>query len=631
MEYLNALWSLKWAILAVIFCCVIFYFWYIGKYYSDNKNLKNDSAKKEKNEREFFKVYPSQEEELLDIPFAEKDVVGKLPAAKKLIENLREGKPFFLQAAEAIFIADKIKKDLYLDENGTLVIDKNDAIKVAEMIQFDPQDLVRYLLSIEKKLDPNNPKNKIPLEDFLYFARNAKNFNFLAYGKGKEEKDNDALVKIKTAIYESWMEQVEVRISNSDSEIENTNVEDEEMIPEVIFEQVKNSDDEKEDEPKLKIDPETGLVIDPNIIKIEKLDGDKVRIFTKSGKIIVKDDLKTYEYRDLVEEQEKEEEKNRKLGRGRIQNNDLGSEFSNTQNKDSVLDDSSNKNISDSNSSSTSKTSAVDLAVQQADAPVDYLALYKSQFGSLGKDELQKYEATRTIDSLRHRLRRYYDDGAFSSVKFSQELVDENKFFTDKDTVLRLFIQLFDVEYYGVKKMTQKKELKNVFFGSTIFKNDKKYFFRTVNIHFFLAVMYSMVNSKDKESFYQTVYEDFETVNESAVEQIIDCLNYETDILVNAKGNGYLIDSVYSVDGVKVKTKNLLINNESLDKIFHDKKDLLSPTTTAFYNKFDELRNKIGDSVKTVAYGQGVEKYCKNNDVFELDSEYFFRKKSGEA
>lgn len=385
--FFGLLFKFWWVIIGLGIGYYLYYLYMIGK--AETRNENGDKKKKKKSyadlkPEERFQPFDSQEKTILDIDFAEKDVAEKIPGVKQLIFNLRDGKPFLLRLVEAVYIADKLSSRIDLDESGTMTIEKNDAVHVAEIIQLDPQDLIRYILAMEKKLDPENPKTKINLADFLYLARNARNFNLLAYGSEPEKKETEVLVKIKTAIYNSWNENVQVEIKDHEKIKTEKNSEQSNHEPEIIFENkdvVSNSDREHST-----IDPVTGEVIDPSILKVEKLDNGHIRIYTRSEKIIEKDDFNIYSYRDLVEKREAEAEKNRKLG---IKNN--------------VVDTSKGEDLHSTNPENVPTTSSVNFTSTQADLPPNELAHYESQFGKLSDEERREFEKTRKISSLMFR------------------------------------------------------------------------------------------------------------------------------------------------------------------------------------------------------------------------------------
>jgi len=278
-EMFSKLW---WIFPAMFLIYFIYYFLRMKKTNLQNKNEVNNEDEKEK--RELFQVYESDEKKYLDIDFDERSVVEKLPIAKELILNLQEGKPFYIKSAEAVYIADKIEKELKLDENGVMVVEKNDALRMAQLIQYDPTDLVRYMLAMEKKLDPKNSNSKISLGDFLFLARNARNFNLLAYGSEAEKKDGDALIKMKTAIYNSWFDDVQVNIEDQDVIDERKPAEHQDKKDEIIYESTGSLESDSSQEYST-VDPVTGEVNDPSILKVEKLEGNKIRIYTKTRQL----------------------------------------------------------------------------------------------------------------------------------------------------------------------------------------------------------------------------------------------------------------------------------------------------------------------------------------------------------
>lgn len=132
-----------------------------------------------------------------------------------------------------------------------------------------------------------------------------------------------------------------------------------------------------------------------------------------------------------------------------------------------------------------------------------------------------------------------------------------------------------------------------------------------------MAVVYGMIKSNEKETFYQNIYKDFSKINEDNITSIIDCINNKVELFSKTK-DSYLSDAIYIVDGIPIKTKVLIFKNENNK---HD--DLVD----AIYTKWKKLKESMGTSVETKAFGMRVQ---KTSFDFEMDSSYFFRKKQGE-
>jgi len=601
-----------WWIFPVMFGGYYLYYLYaLGKAEMEGKTGEKKKKKKTYEDlkpEERFQPHDSQEKTILDIDFTEKNVTEKFPEVKKLIENLRQGKPFLLRSVEAVYIADKLSSRLVLDDNGTMTIEKNDAIHVAEIIQLDPQDLIRYILAMEKKLDPKNPKTKINLADFLYLARNARNFNLLAYGSEPEKKETAPLVKMKTAIYNSWNENVHVEIKDHEKIEAEKKSEQSNHEPEIVFEnQNVVSDSGKEHST---IDPVTGEVIDPSILKIEKLDNGHIRIYTRSEKIIEKDDFNIYSYRDLVEEREAEAEKNRKLG---IKNN--------------VVNVEKEVDLLNTNPESVSEN-ITPFVTTQADLPPNELAHYESQFGKLSNDERKEFEKTRKISSLMFRSKKYYYKEFSNTISFSDELLTDNKFLSEEN-ILNTLLQLFDVEFSEVRISTQRTLLRTIYIGTNTLQRGAEVVYRTVNVDFFLAVLYTMTKAEDKETFYKNVYSDFKNINEEYVASIVDGINMCLRVELFSKSQGsYLAEVIYTANSTVIKTKVLIFNAEALNKIVQNINTDMKKTNR-IYENWIKLKENIGSSVKTKAYGKNNVAKSKVQSL-ELGSEYFFRRKQGE-
>lgn len=615
--FFGLLFKFWWMILGLNISLVIGYYLYY--LYSLRKaETEGEVGEKKKKKKTYedlkpeekFHPHDCQEKTILGIDFTEKNVTEKFPEVEKLIENLRSGEPFLLRSVEAVYIADKLSSRLVLDDNGTMTIEKDDAIHVAEIIQLDPQDLIRYILAMEKKLDPENEKTKIRLADFLYLARNARNFNLLAYGSEPEKEDDKGLVKMKTAIYNSWNRDIQVAIKDREKIEAEKKLKPESHEPEIVFENQNVASTSEEEHST--IDPVTGEVKDPSIIKVEKLDNGRVRLYTQSRKIIEKNDFEIFSYRDLVEEEEEAAaEKNKRFG---IKNNvvDVEKEEANLLNTNP-------ENVSEN---------ITPFVTTQVDLPPNELAHYESQFGKLSDEERKEFEKTRSISSLMFRSKKYYYKEFSNTISFSDELLTDNKFLT-KENILNTLLQLFDVKFSQVRISTQRTLLQTIYIGTNKLSRGAEVTYRTVNVDFFLSVLYTMIKTEDKETFYKNVYNDFKNIDEEYVASIIDGINMCLDVELFSKSQGsYLVEVIYTVDSVVIKTKVLIFDAKSLNKIVQNI-NIDMKKTNEIYENWIKLKESIGSSIKTKVFGKNNVAKSKIQSL-ELGSEYFFRKKQGE-
>ena len=615
--FFGLLFKFWWMILGLNISLVIGYYLYY--LYSLRKaETEGEVGEKKKKKKTYedlkpeekFHPHDCQEKTILGIDFTEKNVTEKFPEVEKLIENLRSGEPFLLRSVEAVYIADKLSSRLVLDDNGTMTIEKDDAIHVAEIIQLDPQDLIRYILAMEKKLDPENEKTKIRLADFLYLARNARNFNLLAYGSEPEKEDDKGLVKMKTAIYNSWNRDIQVAIKDREKIEAEKKLKPESHEPEIVFENQNVASTSEEEHST--IDPVTGEVKDPSIIKVEKLDNGRVRLYTQSRKIIEKNDFEIFSYRDLVEEEEEAAaEKNKRFG---IKNNvvDVEKEEANLLNTNP-------ENVSEN---------ITPFVTTQVDLPPNELAHYESQFGKLSDEERKEFEKTRSISSLMFRSKKYYYKEFSNTISFSDELLTDNKFLT-KENILNTLLQLFDVKFSQVRISTQRTLLQTIYIGTNKLSRGAEVTYRTVNVDFFLSVLYTMIKTEDKETFYKNVYNDFKNIDEESVASIIDGINMCLDVELFSKSQGsYLVEVIYTVDSVVIKTKVLIFDAKSLNKIVQNI-NIDMKKTNEIYENWIKLKESIGSSIKTKVFGKNNIAKSKIQSL-ELGSEYFFRKKQGE-
>ncbi len=161
MEIISAVFELFidfwWLFLALVFGVfgLVIYKIYFEKN-EKNKNEKDDEENEKDDEDEkLFKTFPSDEERILNIDFAKKDVETELDNIEKLVEKLKTGKPFVARAIDAIYFADNLESEINLSDGGVLVISESDSKSLIKKIMSDPIDIVRYVQSVKKLIDIN--------------------------------------------------------------------------------------------------------------------------------------------------------------------------------------------------------------------------------------------------------------------------------------------------------------------------------------------------------------------------------------------------------------------------------------------------------------------------------------------
>ena len=138
-----------------------------------------------------------------------------------------------------------------------------------------------------------------------------------------------------------------------------------------------------------------------------------------------------------------------------------------------------------------------------------------------------------------------------------------------------------------------------------------------------------MIKTEDKETFYKNVYNDFKNIDEESVASIIDGINMCLDVELFSKSQGsYLVEVIYTVDSVVIKTKVLIFDAKSLNKIVQNI-NIDMKKTNEIYENWIKLKESIGSSIKTKVFGKNNVAKSKIQSL-ELGSEYFFRKKQGE-
>ncbi len=262
----------------------------------------------------------SEEEKFLNISLTQKEINDFKPRMESLIKKLIESKDIFsVTAIEAIFIAEKVADSLKLNEDGILVIEYKVAKKLSIEILKNPMEIIHYIKAVEKKIDTNNENNKIPLNEVLYMMRNAKRFGLY---KEKNSEDEEIMIKLRVAIHDSYYSNVPIKLVEEMKD-EVFQKDEEEFY---IVNTHKFGDEERTE---TTMDPDTKLMHDSNIEKVEQLGDGKIKIFTKNRKEIIRSDFKFYEFRDLVEEEEEEMLK-KQLASGELTSlDDITAEFKN--------------------------------------------------------------------------------------------------------------------------------------------------------------------------------------------------------------------------------------------------------------------------------------------------------------
>lgn len=302
VRIIGAFWWVFFVLVAIVISVVVVK-------YKQESNSKEDETRSEvkKEIDKLFTIYSSDEERILGIEFGKEEVEDTLKSIRGLVENLKKAKPFSVRAVEAIYLADKIENRFLLTDNGVLVITAQDSKKLAKIIFNDPLDIVRYILSMKKLIDPNDTKNKVPLKDVLYMLSNAKNFQILSEGKEDErEKDGELLIKLKTAIYDSYFSDVQIGIEQND-DIDSLNTSNNNFM--FVSEHLESEDEEKEAEAEKAeegekekdedvsedfqepyLDKDTKLVVNPSVESVAELEDGKIEVIANGFKT-VKDDF----------------------------------------------------------------------------------------------------------------------------------------------------------------------------------------------------------------------------------------------------------------------------------------------------------------------------------------------------
>jgi len=182
-----------------------------------------------------------------------------------------------IKPVEAILLSELYSESIKINERGELLLTRDTVIDFSNFIFSNPTEFLKYVKSIETKIDQTNEKNKVKLGDLLFMMRNARKFGLSI---NKEAGEND--YKIKAAIHEKNFKNTVINFVPED------NIVDESYVFKTGNTRVKNLYIEQEEE-ELNDAEENS-----NVEEVVKLNNGRILIVLKDGTKIEKDDFNIY-------------------------------------------------------------------------------------------------------------------------------------------------------------------------------------------------------------------------------------------------------------------------------------------------------------------------------------------------
>ena len=456
-------------------------------------NTKNSQRKIVKN---YSHSLMTEEEKYLGINITNDDP----KVYKKRIEDLifllnkTKGK-VQVNAVEAIMLVELFSDSVLVNENGELVIDLKTALNFSKAIYHDPMKFITYIKAVETKLDLNNKDNKIELGDVLYMMRNARKF-----GLYMENNDTDLVYKIKSAIHEADYKDVTINIVEdfNNTKDDDNKVEDSVPTKTILRNTYKADSKTKENEE---------LIDDKNIASFEKLDDGKIRVTTKDGIIITKDDTMIY---SLIQPEE-DEVKSLEIKREEIEK----------------------------------------LAHVEDTRLKDYI----SKFGKLDVYEEEHKDEFKFKD----RCLRIYDEQITDYQSFKVEDFKYKNFFEDEKLYLYFLSKLFN------KELAIINGLPHIFIGEINLTNKAPMRYLTIDANWFLCFVYSIIKREDRESFFKFIYTG-KNINTNNVNIFLRNINREYDLFFPEDTN-FLFDAIYTFRDTSLKSLIFKVKLETLKLI----------------------------------------------------------------
>ncbi|MFA6195240.1 MAG: hypothetical protein WC656_01195 [Sulfurimonas sp.] len=524
MTFVDMFLNYWWLILGIIAMPYTLYFLNILL-----KKIKNKRTKKKN--AWIYEPVISEEKKHLGFEVDKSEIEGYKNRIENLIITLNQKtSTVAVNAVEAIMIVDLFSDSVLVNESGELVIDVHVAKNFSKEIYHNPQKFMNYIGAIENKINMSRKDNKIDLEDVLYMMRNAKKF-----GLYLDSEDTSLTYKIKSAIHASEYQDVILRIVDDIKKAEDETTPTSIILTNTFVDKNIQEVPLKNDEPEM----------DKDIASIEKIEGDRILVTMKDGRIVEKDDIMIYR----------------------------------------VIEPLAEDDVPENQKVQTAKEEIKKLAQKEDTRLKDYI----SRFGELDFYEKENQAAFKFKD----RSLRFFDKQVADYIAFKHQDFKTKNFFSDEEFYLYFLSKLFDIEHSIFNNMP------HIFIGDLALKNkDTSVRYVTIDIHYLLSFIYMTIKREDRESFFKFIYSG-KDINVQNINIFLKNINDATDIFFH-DGKGFLNDAAYVIADKIFKSTIIRFNIEILGQLLD--------SNISIKNNYAKLKESVDGLSKVKAFGESAKK-----------------------
>ncbi|MBW6487465.1 hypothetical protein [Sulfurimonas sp.] len=303
---------------------------------------------------------------------------------------------------------------------------------------------------------------------------------------------------------------------------------------------------------------------DSPIEKIEKInENGRVKLTMKNGTLIEKDDYVFYSVQTLEQRQEAEQ-----------------------------------KNVKKTNHKEEHLTQILEQANDT------FVQEYIARFGELDLHE----EANKEKRIFKDRALKFYDENIFAFKNFTPKDFQTKSFFEDEKFYLYFIAMLFKKEF-----AVSDDGIPFVFIGSSELKSGKVIRFVSVDVYYFLILIYSSIKREDRESFFNFIF-DGKKIKDGNVNLFFENINKTTNFF-HPTLNVFIFDIVYEFSGKTIATKIINVSVEALEDLLDKDEDIR--------NAYAMLKKEIDGSISVKAFNKAALKITQTDIKYSHDT--FFR------